>query len=102
MILLLGVAAATLALHAAIAFYARHTITKYVKAGIVISEKMLEALAREEDKLEPGKWWQVLDPDGKLWCETSNEAEARENVRPGDSLHRLYEKADAEWREEKM
>lgn len=98
MILILSVAVATLALHAAIAIYARRTIKKYVDAGIKMSETMFQALALEKDKFEPGRWWQVLDSEGKLWCETSDEAEARENVRPGDTLHRLYEKDEAEWR----
>ena len=102
MILLLSVAAATLALHAAIAFYARHTITRYVKAGIEISEKMLEALSREEDEFEPGRWWRVRNPEGEIWCETSSECEAREAIGPGDTLHRLYKAEKAEWREEKM
>jgi hypothetical protein len=53
----------------------------------------------EDDEFEPTGWWQVLDPEGKLWCETSNEKEARDAIRPGDSLHRLYEKVQQEWRE---
>jgi len=99
-ILLLSVAAATLALHAAIAAYARHTITKYVKAGIELSERLLESVSHEADEFQAGRWWKVLGPDGELWCETSNEREAREALRPGDKLHRLYEAEKSEWREE--
>lgn len=48
MILLLSVAAATLALHAGIAIYARHVIKKYVNSGIAISEKILEIYGSKE------------------------------------------------------
>lgn len=46
-------------------------------------------IVRQHDE-EPGRWWRVLGPEGELWCETSDEAEARGNVRPGDRLERLY------------
>lgn len=36
----------------------------------------------------PTGWWRVIEPDGSLWCETSNEQEARESMRPGDRLDR--------------
>lgn len=42
-------------------------------------------------KWYPTKWWRVLAPDGELWCETSDENEARSNVRPGDVLERLFQ-----------
>lgn len=38
----------------------------------------------------PGRWWRVIAPDGSLWCETSNEQEARAAVRDGDVLERLF------------
>lgn len=47
---------------------------------------------------EPTKWWKVVDSDGNLWCETSSEKEAKDNMRPGDFLYRLYEKVEREWR----
>jgi hypothetical protein len=50
---------------------------------------------------KPTKWWQVLDVDGKVWCETSVEKEARDNIHPGYTLRRLYEKVEYEWRDEK-
>jgi hypothetical protein len=39
----------------------------------------------------------------RVWCETSNEQEARAALRtcPGEGvLERLYERSDAEWRPE--
>ncbi len=48
---------------------------------------------------EPGRWWRVLDPDDKLWCETSDEREARASMREGDTLYRLYVKNEREWRD---
>lgn len=49
-------------------------------------------------QFEPTKWWQVVDPDGVIWCETSSEKEARASIRAGDKLYRLYEKVEQEWR----
>lgn len=40
--------------------------------------------------LAPGRWWRVLDPKGEIWCETSNEREARDSMRAGDTLYRLW------------
>ncbi|QSL99865.1 hypothetical protein SEA_AYOTOYA_2 [Gordonia phage Ayotoya] len=45
----------------------------------------------------PGRWFQVIAPDGSVWCETSDEEEARDLVRPGDRLRRLYERVDRRW-----
>lgn len=53
------------------------------------------------DQLQPGRWWRVIAPDGSLWCETSDEEEARESVRPGDRLQRNYEFMVREWRDER-
>jgi hypothetical protein len=50
-------------------------------------------------ELHPGRWWRVLGMDGDLWCETSDEDEARECMRPGDTLHRLFVELIEEWRE---
>lgn len=52
-------------------------------------------------KWSPGRWWRVLDSSGEVWCETSDEDEARERLREkeGDVLERLYDRAsEAEWR----
>lgn len=46
---------------------------------------------------QPGRWWRVMR-DGQLWCETSNEQEARESMRAGDRLERLWVRNDEEWR----
>lgn len=50
-------------------------------------------------EMEPGRWWRVIAPDGSLWCETSDEQEARERKRKGDKLQRLWQfaKVDREW-----
>ena len=56
-----------------------------------------------ENQPEPGRWWRVLAADGSLWCETSEEYEARESLRPGDLLQRQYiyiYPARSEWRDE--
>lgn len=51
---------------------------------------------------EPDRWWRVTAPDGELWCETTDEQEARANVRPGDTLARLFimTVSRTEWRRE--
>lgn len=48
----------------------------------------------------PGRWWRVIAPDGSLWAETSDEDEARERVRQGDTLQREYVQTLTEWRDE--
>ena len=52
---------------------------------------------RTKHDWEPGRWWRVMDPNGKLWFETSNEAEARERMRPGDTLYRQYVQRLSKW-----
>lgn len=47
-----------------------------------------------------GRWWRVVAPDGSLWCETSSEKEARENMRPDDTLWKLWVQESREWRRE--
>lgn len=47
----------------------------------------------------PAGWWRVRAPDGSLWCETSDETEARQAMRPGDKLFRLYSQTFEQWRE---
>jgi transposase-like protein len=47
---------------------------------------------------EPTKWWRVLTPTGHLWCETSDEDEAIESMRPGDQLQNLWTRNLQEWR----
>lgn len=51
-----------------------------------------------EGEWEPGRWWNVVGPDGKLWCGTSDEDEARSHMRPGDELHRQWVRHETEWR----
>jgi hypothetical protein len=42
-------------------------------------------------------WWRVVAPDGSIWCETSVESEAREAMRPGDYLWRLWQRTEEVW-----
>lgn len=48
----------------------------------------------------PTNWWRVTAPDGSIWCETSVESEAREAMRPEDSLSRLFELTKTRWIEQ--
>lgn len=52
----------------------------------------------DNDDYQPGRWWRVTAPDGSLWCETSDEDEARQALRPGDTLERLFVLTRSEWR----
>jgi len=47
---------------------------------------------------ERGRWWRVLAPDGTLWCETSDEQEARYAMRQGDTLWTEWRRNAIEWR----
>lgn len=48
------------------------------------------------------RWWRVLKDDGTLWCETSDEEEARRSMRPGATkLQKLWRREQFEWRDEK-
>jgi hypothetical protein len=54
-------------------------------------------------EMEPGRWWRVIDADGKLWCETSDGEKARRLRRLAKqpaSLERLYTVTLSEWRDE--
>ena len=53
---------------------------------------------RQAGQWEPGRWWRAVAPDGSVWCETSDEQEARAAVRPGDRLFRLWQRSEQEWR----
>ena len=46
----------------------------------------------------PGRWWRVVAPDGTTWAEASDEDEAREHMRPGDTLWRQWQRTEREWR----
>lgn len=52
----------------------------------------------QSSEWEPSRWRRVVAPDGSLWCETSDEDEARRAMRPGDTLQRLWVKNHSEWR----
>lgn len=61
----------------------------------------VSALLDWQGTWEPGRWWRVLSPDGSLWCETSDEDEARADaVKPGYRLQRLWQSTpQSEWRD---
>lgn len=46
---------------------------------------------------QPTGWWRIMR-DGRVWMETSDEAEARAALEPGETLLRLYESRETEWR----
>lgn len=48
----------------------------------------------------PGRWYQVIAPDGALWVETSDREEAISAVRPGDTIRRIWVRTESEWRED--
>lgn len=88
--------------------HATHALHARIRAlhGTSPSRGLLDALAAEAATLQrrlddaeakvgypelvPGRWWVVQAPDGSTWASTSDEAEARANVRPGDTLLRQY------------
>lgn len=47
----------------------------------------------------PTRWWRVVSPLGEVWCEASDEFEARSRARPGDRVFRMCERTVREWRE---
>ena len=48
----------------------------------------------------PARWWRAVGADGELWCESSDEAEVRGSMRPGDTLQRLWQAEPIEeWRD---
>ena len=56
---------------------------------------------RRHVAMQPGRWFRINTPDGSLWMETSDEAEARsEALRTGWALERLHLATFAEWRVE--
>lgn len=72
----------------------------HVKAGkaVLVPAHALAKFLGSEADLEPGRWWRVLTPTGALWCETSDEREARDSMRPGDTLQRQFVRTEKEWR----
>jgi hypothetical protein len=66
----------------------------------VYAEEVERLRAERTVEREPGRWWRVMRDD-RLWCETSDEHEARESLRPGDKLYRwyVYPVAEGEWRQ---
>lgn len=60
----------------------------------VMADGILETL-----DWQPTRWWRAIDPDGRLWAESSNEAEIRARARPNDTVQRLWERVDRVWRD---
>lgn len=54
----------------------------------------------EIDEFEPTGWWRLLDSAGNIKCESSDRKEIRAFWEAGDKIQRLYEKTQAEWRDE--
>jgi hypothetical protein len=50
-----------------------------------------------EPEWEYDGWWRATAPDGSIWCETSNEQEVREAMRPGDTLWYHEQRVDQRW-----
>lgn len=51
----------------------------------------------DNDDWQASRWWRVIAPDGLLWCETSDEQEARNLIREGDILEQLYTRTENRW-----
>ncbi|WP_157124981.1 hypothetical protein [Nocardia pseudovaccinii] len=47
---------------------------------------------RDQGGWEPTRWYTVLGPDGQLWCESSDRAEAVAALRAGDRLMRTWQR----------
>ena len=43
------------------------------------------------------RWIQVIEPDGSIHHETSDEEDALEVARPGDTIKRLYSRSEYRW-----
>lgn len=61
-----------------------------------LADKVI-AIVRDAVPWQPGRWWSVIGPDGRLWCGTSDEAEARAAMRPGDTLKRQETRTEERW-----
>ena len=58
-------------------------------------------IAQLEGEFEPGRWWRVTYAGG-VWCETSDERQAREALTACPSagpLQRLYSRTQSQWRD---
>lgn len=69
--------------------------------GIVVG-MMLEGQIRFDLDLplapwETGNFWRVIDSDGNLRAESSDEDEVRERMRAGDRLEREFHRSEAKW-----
>lgn len=56
-----------------------------------------EAAFKIVTTMHPVGWWRVISPDGSLWCETSDEHEARDSMQPDDILQRLWVSEEEAW-----
>jgi len=53
----------------------------------------------QDDGWTPTRWWRVVQRDGSVWCETSDEGEARLAMHAGDKLQHLWTRSESEWRD---
>lgn len=57
-----------------------------------------------EDGFVKGRWWRITLADGRLWMETSDSGEIRDEVKRLDAedmkytVERIYVKTEQEWR----
>lgn len=50
---------------------------------------------------QPGRWYRINQPDGRVWCETSDREEIqREHEKTGWPIYRFWQRTDSEWRPE--
>lgn len=49
---------------------------------------------------QPTRWWRALNPDGKLWAESSDTEEIHAHARPRDRVQQLWERTDRAWADE--
>lgn len=45
----------------------------------------------------PGRWYRVLDPEGRAWYSAGDEEEARSMKRTGDRIERLHSRPSVEY-----
>lgn len=79
--------------------YFEQAVPEWAVDALLALPEVAALLTAAKVEWEPGRWWRVVAPDGSVWCETSDEAEARESMRPGDLLWRSYRPATPpQWR----
>jgi hypothetical protein len=78
---------------------ATHVTIADLRARLARAEHELKVLRSE---MRPGRWWRVLDEDGGLWCESSDEQENRRALKQiiGGKLQQSWQtEIVLEWRD---